>query len=100
MLLPRIRGGSLVMLRDGRRATGRVADRPSGGALEAPVGPEVRGGLAVVAAEGLGELGGLAIPDAVGHVADRQGPDAEHLGGALHAHGREVLAEAGVADLG
>jgi hypothetical protein len=53
----------------------------------------------VVAAEGLGELRGLAIADPVGDLADGRAAAAEHVGGALHAHRGEVLAERRVADL-
>ena len=54
----------------------------------------------MVAAEGLGELGRLAVADAVGDLADGRPTGREHLSGALHAHRREVLAEGGAADLG
>ena len=53
----------------------------------------------MVAAEGLGELRRLAIADPMGDFADRQAPHAEHLGGPVHPHGGQVLAESGVADL-
>ena len=53
-----------------------------------------------MAAERLGELRGLAVADPVGDLADRQAAVGEQLGGALHAHAGQVLAERGVADLG
>jgi len=59
--------------------------------LEAALGAVVRGGEAVVAAEGLGELRGLAVADPAGDLADGQPLVGEQAGGALHAHPREVL---------
>src|SRR3954462_12717981 len=55
---------------------------------------------AVVAAERLGELSGLPVADAGGHVADRHRPVLQELEGALHADLGHVRAEARVADLG
>ena len=60
---------------------------------------KAEGDDAVVAAERLGELRGLAVADAVGDLADRQPARGEQLGGALHAHRGQVLAERRVADL-
>jgi hypothetical protein len=54
----------------------------------------------VVAAKGLGELRRLAVADPVGHVAHGRASASEHVGGAFHAHGRQVLAKGRVADLG
>jgi hypothetical protein len=54
----------------------------------------------VVAAEGLGELGGLAVADASGHLAHRERALAEHLEGPAHADLGEVRAEARAAGLG
>src|SRR3954453_12794051 len=51
------------------------------------------------AAERLGELGGLAVADPAGDLADGQALVGEQTGGALHAHPGEVLAEGRVADL-
>src|SRR3954453_16830919 len=48
---------------------------------EAAAGAEVGRGPAVVAPERLGELGGLAVADPVGALADRQPAGAQHLGG-------------------
>src|SRR5215213_8626633 len=53
----------------------------------------------VVAAERLGELRGLAIADAMGDLAHREPAHAEHLGGPIHPHRGQVLAERRVADL-
>ena len=53
-----------------------------------------------MAAERLGELGRLAVADAVGDLAHGQAPARQQLGGPLHAHLRQVLAERRVADLG
>jgi hypothetical protein len=53
-----------------------------------------------VAAERLGELGGLPVSDAVGDLADGQRSRLEQLGGPLHADLGQVVAERGLADLG
>ena len=76
-----------------RAATG--ADARAGA-----VGAVVRRGDAEVAAERLGELGGLAVADAVGDLAHGHAAAGEQLGGAVHADAGQVLAEGGVADLG
>jgi hypothetical protein len=55
---------------------------------------------AVVAPEGLGELGRLAVAHAVRDLADGEPAARQQLARALHAHGREVLPERGVPDLG
>src|SRR3954452_5674101 len=64
------------------------------------VGAEGGGRKALVAAERLGELGGLAVPDPARDLAHRQAAAREQLGRTLHPDAREVLAERGVADLG
>src|SRR4051794_13114631 len=69
------------------------------GPHEPAAGAEIGRCDPVVAAERLGELGGLAVADAVGHVADGEAPDPQQLGGAVHAHGGQVLTEGGLADL-
>src|SRR3954471_17123336 len=65
----------------------------------APAGPEVRRRHPLVAAERLGELGGLAVADPVGDLADGERPGGEHLGGLLHPDLGQVVAERGLADL-
>src|SRR4051812_21219822 len=73
---------------------GRFARRRgAGGGVEARAAAVCRGGDRVVAAERLGELGRLAVAHAMGHLAHRQAPAREHLGGALHADRGEVVAE-------
>src|SRR3954452_5031827 len=64
------------------------------------VGTEGGGREALMAAERLGELGGLAVPDPARDLAHGQAAAREQLGRALHPDAREVLAERGVADLG
>src|SRR5215218_7672829 len=66
----------------------------------APVRAERGGREPLVAAERLGELGRLAVPDAARDLADGEAAAGEELRGALHPHAREVLAEGRVADLG
>src|SRR5690242_11201616 len=89
----------------GRRAdnSGRAVDRTraEGRArlARAPVGPEVGRSDALVAAEGLGELRGLAVADAVGDLAHGQRARGQHVSGLLHADPGEVVAEGGLADL-
>ena len=53
-----------------------------------------------VAAEGLGELRRLAVADPRATSRTRQAAGGEQLGGAVHAHRGQVLAERRVADLG
>src|SRR5438067_10567775 len=52
-----------------------------------------------MAPERLRELGRLPVAHAVRHLADGQPAPAQHLGGSLHPHRREVLPEGRVADL-
>src|SRR5438552_535060 len=52
-----------------------------------------------MAPERLRELGRLPVANAVRHLADGQPAPAQHLGGSLHPHRREVLPEGRVADL-
>src|SRR6476469_3894927 len=54
----------------------------------------------VAAAERLGELGRLAVADAVRDLSDGEAAAREHLGGAVHADRGQVLTERRVADLG
>src|SRR5215213_8244077 len=73
------------------------------GGRQAPAGhagPEGGGRQALVAAERLGELRRLAVPHAVRDLAHGQAAVGEQLGGPLHPHTGEVLAERGPADLG
>lgn len=51
-----------------------------------------------MAAEGLGELGGLAVPNAARDIADRHAAGLEQLEGTLHAYLGHVTAETGVSD--
>src|SRR4051794_18763887 len=78
----------------------RQRRRPMPVAEHRPVGAEGGGREALMAAEGLGELGGLAVPDAVRDLAHGQAAARQQLGRTLHPDVREVLAERGVADLG
>src|SRR3954447_22835705 len=64
------------------------------------VGAEGGGREALVAAERLGELGGLAVPDPARDLAHGQAAAREQPGPAPPPGPREVLAERGVADLG
>src|SRR4051812_46133737 len=50
------------------------------------VGAEIRRRDALVAPERLGELGGLAVPDAVCDLAYRQRAGGQHLGRLLHPY--------------
>src|SRR5215213_4641775 len=61
---------------------------------------EVRRSEAAVAAERLRELGRLAVADALRDLAHGHATAREQLGGAVHPHLRQVLAERRVADLG
>src|SRR5918994_1164104 len=54
---------------------------------------------ACMAPEGLGELGRLAVAHAVRDLAHGQAAAGQQLGGLLHPHAREVVAERGLADL-
>src|SRR5680860_6536 len=65
----------------------------------APDAAEARRRCAVVAPEGLGELGGLAVAHGARHLVDRRAALAEQLGRPLHAHTLEIGAEAGLARL-
>src|SRR4051794_25407009 len=79
---------------------GAVARHGSGvGTGETAAGAVVRRRGAVVAAEGLGELRGLAVADAMGDVPHGQAADAQQLGGALHPDGGQVLTEGRLTDL-
>ena len=64
--------------------------------LARAVGAEVRRRDALVAAERLRELGGLAVADPVRDLAHGQAARGEHLGRLLHAHPRQVVAERGL----
>ena len=79
------------------RALRRVCSARGPGSLWAA---EARRRRSVVAPERLGELGGLPVADAVGHVAHGHVPLAEQLEGAPHPHFRHVRAEARLAHLG
>src|SRR4051812_9215648 len=87
-----------------RRVCQAAADHRRGRVMPAvergTVRPEGRRREALVTAERLGELGGLAVPDAVRHLAHGQAPARQQLRRALHPDAGEVLAERGVADLG
>jgi hypothetical protein len=83
-------------VRDGQ--LDRDADARLVGGSRAAEAPEAGRRLAVMAAECLGELGGLPVAHPVGDLADREATVTEHLRRALHPHGGEVLAERGVAD--
>src|SRR5215210_908522 len=80
-----------------RRDPAEVGVAVAGGG---PVGAERGGREALMAAERLGELRRLAVADAVRHFPHGEAAAGEQLGGPLHPHAREVLAERGVADLG
>ena len=54
----------------------------------------------MVTAEGLRELGGLAVSHAMRDLANGERAGGEHLGGFLHPDARQVVAEGGLADLG
>ena len=54
----------------------------------------------MVAAEHLGELGGLPVAHRAGHGLDRQRARQEQLSGAIHAGSLELSAERGAPDLG
>src|SRR3954452_25339913 len=79
---------------------GGLAGRRAGHRLEARAAAIGRRRDVVVAAERLGELRGLAVADAVGDLPHGQPARAEHLGGAAHPDGGQVVAERRVADLG
>jgi hypothetical protein len=57
-------------------------------------------GDAEMAPERLCELGGLAIADTPGNLANGEVAVTQELGGTLHANARQMLAKRGVADLG
>src|SRR3954451_447871 len=63
------------------------------------VGSEGGGREALMAAERLGELGGLAVADAVSDLAHGQPAAREQLGRAVHADAGEMLTKGRVADL-
>ena len=65
----------------------------------APVGTEIRRRHALIAAERLGELGGLAVADPVRDFPDRERARGQHLGCLLHTHPGQVVAERGLPDL-
>src|SRR4051812_27954777 len=91
---------AVVPVRLGRDVARGAAERVVHGGPRQPArGAEVRGRDAVLAAERLGELRGLPVADAVGDLADRHPADTEQLGGPMHPHLRQVIAEGGVADL-
>src|SRR4051794_22956242 len=71
-------------------------------ALEAAAGGAravVRGGDAEMAPECLGELGRLAVADSARDLADGEALVDEQVGGPVHPHAGQVLAERRVADL-
>src|SRR6185436_11391157 len=75
------------------------------GAREAPGDASALGAVvarrdAEVAPEGLRELGGLAVADAVRDLAHGQAAAGEQLRRLLHPDPREVVAEGGLTDLG
>ena len=86
-----------------RAATAGPPGRRSAAAARSATAPRRRdarramrkadGASAVVAAERLRELRRLAVADAVGDLADGQAARGQHLGGALHPHRGQVLAE-------
>src|SRR3954447_21394563 len=82
-----------------RTAGPGTGDSGGGETAAHPLRAEGRGGDAVVAAEGLGELRRLAVADPPGDVADGQRAGRQEVGGAVHAHAGEMLAERRVPDL-
>src|ERR1700709_2810091 len=74
--------------------------RPGRAHGSASVGAEIRRRDALVAPERLGELGGLAVADAVRDLTHGQRARGEHLRGLLHADPRQVITERGLPDLG
>src|SRR4051794_4861481 len=84
--------------RQGAVGRGRSGIAPVG--ERGPVSAEGGGREALVAAEGLGELGRLAVADAARDLAHGQAAPRQQLGRALHPDTGEVLAERRVADLG
>jgi len=72
------------------------------GAVPGPhtLGTVGRGGLPAVAPEGFRELRRLPVSDPRGDLANGWGAAGKQLGGTVHAHARQVLAEGRVADLG
>src|SRR5215207_8255470 len=81
----------------GRRGIERAREAP---VLVRRVGAVVRGGDAEMAAELLGELGGLAVADPVGDLPDGHPARGEELRRLVHPDPGQVVAEGGVADLG
>ena len=71
-----------------RREAACRAHARGGSARKRRVSRNADGASAVMAPERLRELGGLAVADAVGDLADGQPARGEQLGGALHAHRR------------
>src|SRR5207302_5959199 len=71
----------------------------TGAALRPALPPEARGGTAVVAAERLGELGGLAVAHPAGHLPDRERALPQELERTAHPDLRQVGAEARLAGL-
>ena len=67
--------------------------RPAAGAVRRRRQP-------VVAPERLGELGRLAVADALGDLADGQDPARQQVGRRVHANAGQMRAERRVADLG
>src|SRR5215211_895826 len=61
--------------------------------------PELGGRRAVVPAEDLGELGGLAVAHRTGHDLDRKRAVEQDLGRPLHPHSLQLAAEARAAHL-
>src|SRR5437899_5010 len=68
-------------------------------ALRPALPPEARGGTAVVAAERLGELGGLAVAHPAGHLPDRERALPQELERTTHPDLCQVGAEARLASL-
>ncbi len=54
----------------------------------------------MVAPECLRKLGWLAVANIVSNLAHSHAATGEHLGGSIHPHGGQVLAESRVANLG
>src|SRR4051794_34278186 len=86
-------GGRQGAARRGRGAAAPVPER-------SPVGAEGGRREALVAAEGLGELGRLAVADTARDLAHGQATPRQQLGRALHPDAGEMLAERRAADLG